>query len=66
MTIDPRLIAMVAKQNRHIEEMLELQNVATKHGMVVKNVNDTLNTWVQEWLDNNPNQARLFKSRLGL
>lgn len=62
--LDLRMAKLVAAQNCHVRDMLELKRLADQHNITNPRIESNLESWTNEWLDRNPRQAQLFRRRL--
>jgi hypothetical protein len=57
------VIEAVAAVNIHVRDMLALKRLADRWNINNPRVETNLENWVTEWLERNPRQAALIKSR---
>lgn len=58
------VIEEVALRNVHVRDILELKRLADRHNVVNPRVESNLQSWTAEWLEANPNQAKLILARV--
>lgn len=60
---NPALVEAIAERNVHIREMLELKQLADKHG-ITSRAATLLEGWVDDWAKKNPHQFKLLEERV--